>query len=72
MSEHHRPDRKRKSWKDNRPREIKKEYTLEVAEFDILHLQGLMPCPHCKEIVSMYALKCNECEQALEPTQPNA
>ncbi len=71
MSEY-RPDRKRMTWKDNRPRKIKEDRTLEVADFDILHLQGLMPCPHCKEIVSMYALKCNECEQALEPAQPNA
>ena len=71
MSER-RPDRKGKSWKDNRARKIKEERTLEVADIDILHLQGLKPCPHCKEIVSMYAVKCNECEKDLEPAQPNA
>ena len=71
MSER-RPDRKRKSWKDNLPRKIKKDHTLEIADFDILRLQGLMPCPHCGEIVSIYAPKCNECEKDLEPQQPNA
>jgi hypothetical protein len=71
MSER-RPDRKGKSWKDTRTRKIKEERTLEVADLDILHLQGLMPCPHCKEIVSVYAFKCNECEKDLEPQQPNA
>ena len=39
MSER-RPDRKGKSWKDNRTRKIKEERTLEVADIDILHLQG--------------------------------
>ena len=71
MSER-RPDRKGKSWKDNRTRKIKEERTLEVADIDILQLQGLQPCRHCKEIVSMYAVKCNECEKDLEPAQPNA
>ncbi len=66
-----RPDRKRKSWKQPQ-RKVKKDLTLDTEDFDILQLQGLMPCPHCAEIVSIYAPKCNECEKDLEPQQPNA